>query len=71
MTSSHLRGGESRPAEPGSPRSPMSPPQTRGCRDSASSFFFFFFLAALCSTWDLSSLTRDRTRPPCSGSVEF
>ena len=23
-----------------------------------------------CATWDLSSLTRDRTHAPCSGSVE-
>ena len=27
------------------------------------------FLAALCSMWDLSSPTRDRTRGPCSGSM--
>ena len=32
--------------------------------------FFFFFLAALCSMWDLSSLTRDQTQAPCIGSME-
>ena len=31
---------------------------------------FSFFLATLCGTRDLSSLTRDRTRIPCSGSAE-
>ena len=30
---------------------------------------FFFFLATLHGMWDLSSLIRDRTRIPCSGSV--
>ena len=33
-------------------------------------FFFFFFLAAPHGMWDLSSLTRDRTHAPCSGSAE-
>ena len=33
-------------------------------------FLFFFFLAALRGMRDFSSLTRDRTRDPCSGSVE-
>ena len=28
------------------------------------------FLAALCSMWDLSPLTRDQTRTPCIGSLE-
>ena len=32
--------------------------------------FSFFFLATPCSTWDLSSLTKDRTGVPCSGSSE-
>ena len=31
---------------------------------------FFFFLAVLRDMWDLSSLTRDRTRAPYSGSLE-
>ena len=31
----------------------------------------FFFLAVPCGMWDLSSLTRDETQAPCSGSVEF
>ena len=30
----------------------------------------FFFLATLHSLWDLGSLTRDRTRAPCSGSTD-
>ena len=34
-------------------------------------FQLFFFFAAPRVMWDLSSLTRDRTRVPCSGSVEF
>ena len=29
-----------------------------------------FFKATLLGMWDLSSLTRDRTRAPCGGSVE-
>ena len=33
-------------------------------------FILFYFLAALCSMWDLSSLTRDQTHAPCSGSTE-
>ena len=33
-------------------------------------FLFFFFLAALRGMRDFSSPTRDRTRDPCSGSVE-
>ena len=33
--------------------------------------FFFFFFAALHSTWDLSSLTRDQTHAPCIGSTDF
>ena len=33
-------------------------------------FVCFFFLAALCNTRALSSPTRDRTRNPCTGSVE-
>ena len=32
--------------------------------------FTFFFPAVPHSLWDLRSLTRDRTRVPCSGSVE-
>ena len=32
--------------------------------------FIFNFLAVLHSMWDLSSLTRDQTRAPCSGSTE-
>ena len=31
---------------------------------------FFFFFATLHSMWDLSSLTRDWTRAPCTGSAE-
>ena len=30
----------------------------------------FVFLAALCSMWGLSSLTRDQTHTPCFGSME-
>ena len=33
-------------------------------------FFNFFFLSALCGLRDLSSLTVDGTRAPCSGSVK-
>ena len=33
-------------------------------------FFVYLFLAELSSMWDLSSLTRDQTCGPCSGSVE-
>ena len=33
-------------------------------------FFFSVFLAALCSTSDLSSLTRDQTSTPCPGCTE-
>ena len=33
-------------------------------------FFFFFFLASLWSMWDPSSLTRDWTHTPRSGSTE-
>ena len=33
-------------------------------------FFLFFFLATPCGLWDLSSLTRDQTRAPCSESEE-
>ena len=33
-------------------------------------FFLIFFLATLYGMWDLSSLTRDRTRAPCIGSTE-
>ena len=33
-------------------------------------FHFFFFLAAAGSLQDLSSLTRDQTWAPCSGSAE-
>ena len=32
---------------------------------------FFFFLAVMQNLWDLSSLTRNRTRAPCSGSMEW
>ena len=32
--------------------------------------FFFFFLVMLRSMQDLSSLTRDQTQTPCSGSME-
>ena len=31
---------------------------------------FFFFLAELHGIWNLSSLTRDQTHTPCSGSIE-
>ena len=31
------------------------------------SYSFFFFLAVRHGTWDLSSLTRDRTHVPCIG----
>ena len=31
----------------------------------------FFFIAALHGMWDLSSLTKDQTHVPCSGSTEF
>ena len=31
---------------------------------------FFFLLAVPCDMWDLSSLTRGRTRAPCSGSAK-
>ena len=31
--------------------------------------YLFFFLAAPHGMWDLSSLARDRTRAPCSGST--
>ena len=39
------------------------------------SFFFFsdffcLFLVMPCDLWDLSSLTRDQTHSPCSGSAE-
>ena len=30
----------------------------------------FSFLAVVHSMWDLSSLTRNGTRAPCSGSME-
>ena len=33
-------------------------------------FFSFYFFAVPRGTGDLSSLTRDRTRAPCSGSAE-
>ena len=33
-------------------------------------FSFFLSLAASCSTWNLSSLARDRTHAPCIGSAE-
>ena len=33
-------------------------------------FFFFNFLATPCGMWNLTSLTKDRTHAPCSGSVE-
>ena len=33
-------------------------------------FFLFFFLATPHGMWDLSSLTRDQTCAPCSGSTE-
>ena len=32
--------------------------------------FNFYFLVMLCSTQDLSSLTRDQTSAPCNGSAE-
>ena len=32
--------------------------------------FWFGFFCCTCGMWDLSSPTRDRTRAPCSGSVE-
>ena len=34
------------------------------------SLIFFNLLAILCSMWDLSSLTRDKTQVPCIGSME-
>ena len=40
------------------------------CEKIALSKLFFFFLAALRSLQDLSSLTRDQTRSPSSGSME-
>ena len=33
-------------------------------------FFFFNFLAIPHGMWDLSSLTKDGTSVPCTGSVE-
>ena len=33
-------------------------------------FFIFFFLAPLCTMWDLSFLTRDRSHTLCSRSPE-
>ena len=33
-------------------------------------FLSFFFFAVLHGVWDLSSLTRDGTCAPCSGSTE-
>ena len=33
-------------------------------------FNYYLFLVTLCSLWDLSSLTRDQTHGPCSGSTE-
>ena len=33
-------------------------------------FFFFYLIFWLCIMWGLSSLTRDWTQVPCSGSVE-
>ena len=33
-------------------------------------FFFFLNLIGSCNLWDLSSLSRDRTCDPSSGSVE-
>lgn len=32
---------------------------------------FFFFGRALHSLWNLSTLTRNRTYTPCSGSMDF
>ena len=43
---------------------------TFGCCQPREYLNFFFFLAALCGTRDLSSLIRDQTRAPCSGSAE-
>ena len=37
---------------------------------SLKKIFFFFFLATWCGTQDLGSPTRDKTRTPCSGSLE-
>ena len=34
-------------------------------------FIFFYFLAVRCGMQDVSSLIRDQTRAPYSGSVEF
>ena len=45
----------------------------RACRMGcivATIFVRFFFLAALHGLWDLSSLTRDWTRAPCSESMK-
>ena len=36
---------------------------------SLSCYYSCFLLAALCSMWDLNSLTGDGTRAPCSGSA--
>ena len=41
-----------------------------GIRKAISLNFDFFFLAVLCSLWDLSSLTRDRTQALGSESTE-
>ena len=32
--------------------------------------FLFIYFAVLCGMWDLSSLIRDQTCIPCSGSAE-
>ena len=40
------------------------------CLDSAPFKNVFYFGAMLCSMWDLSSLTKDRTQAPCRGSTE-
>ena len=32
-------------------------------------FCFFFFLTAPCNMWDLNSQTKNRTRTPCTGSL--
>ena len=34
-------------------------------------FFLVFFLSALCSMWDLCSLSKDRTCTPCIGGVDL
>ena len=41
-----------------------------GSKVSCKSLVLFLPCHMACGIWDLSSLTRDRTRAPCSGSAE-